>query len=185
MFISSSESRLLDVFFMNPLVDDNPSSGRPSTKHSILEVDQTNHHFLEADNGSSPLAYSIPGARATSVAPGIKSIRNSTCRADGIPGKSLEILQENLEQLTSTLIACENSLILISSMVLTIPGYVTNILAIFALYSARPIVVHLALVAQRASIVITFLLPLVASIFYYLVSLPFGLVLPRELMMVL
>ncbi|GKC33124.1 hypothetical protein Tco_1040418, partial [Tanacetum coccineum] len=62
-------------------------------------------------------------------------------------------------------------------------GYVTNLLAISAFYSARPIVVHLALVAQRAFIVVTFPLSLVASIFYYLVSLPFGLAhcLPTEL----
>ncbi|GKG50077.1 hypothetical protein Tco_0518851, partial [Tanacetum coccineum] len=44
------------------------------------------------------------GAQATGVAPGIKSIWNSTGRAGGRPGKSYrEILQENLERLVRPL----------------------------------------------------------------------------------
>nr|GEU85873.1 retrovirus-related Pol polyprotein from transposon TNT 1-94 [Tanacetum cinerariifolium] len=35
-------------------------SGQSLSKHSILEVDRTSRQSLEADNGSSPLAYSIP-----------------------------------------------------------------------------------------------------------------------------
>ncbi|GKF27416.1 hypothetical protein Tco_0083310, partial [Tanacetum coccineum] len=41
-------------------------------------------------SASSFISYgaNLYGARATSVAPGTKSIRNFTCRVDGIPGKS-------------------------------------------------------------------------------------------------
>nr|GEX98943.1 nodal modulator 1 [Tanacetum cinerariifolium] len=54
-FIQRSSGRLLH----QPLVDDNPTSGQSSNKHLTLEVGRTNHQSLEADNGSSPLAYSI------------------------------------------------------------------------------------------------------------------------------
>nr|GEV96528.1 hypothetical protein [Tanacetum cinerariifolium] len=62
-----------------------------------------------------------------------------------------------------------------SSRIPTIPGHVANLLAILAFYNAQPIMVQLAFVAQRASIVITFLLPRVVSILCYLVFLIFGL----------
>ncbi|GKF35263.1 hypothetical protein Tco_0108463, partial [Tanacetum coccineum] len=41
-------------------VDDNQISGRSSNRHSTLKVDLTNHQFLEANNGSLPLACLIP-----------------------------------------------------------------------------------------------------------------------------
>ncbi|GKF17181.1 hypothetical protein Tco_0062099 [Tanacetum coccineum] len=41
-------------------VGDNPTSGRSLSRYSTLEVNRINHQSLEADNGSSPLAYSIP-----------------------------------------------------------------------------------------------------------------------------
>ncbi|GJV43468.1 putative ribonuclease H-like domain-containing protein [Tanacetum coccineum] len=56
---------------------------RVNTRYTKFDL-RPNHRLLRTDNGSSPLAYSILG-----VAPCIKSIWNSTCRADGIPGKSL------------------------------------------------------------------------------------------------
>ncbi|GJS65910.1 hypothetical protein Tco_0680474 [Tanacetum coccineum] len=121
--------RSLECLLHEPPVDDSPTSGRSSSKHSTLEVDRTNHKLSGADNGSSPSAYLIPG---------------------------------------------ESSLIPSSSRCFTILGYVTKLLAISALYSVRSIMVKLALVAQRhlmpfvllarASIVVTFPLPLVASI---------------------
>nr|GEW83216.1 ribonuclease H-like domain-containing protein [Tanacetum cinerariifolium] len=40
-------------------VGDNPISSQSSSRHSTLEVDRINCQFLEADNGSSPLAYLI------------------------------------------------------------------------------------------------------------------------------
>ncbi|GKE45691.1 hypothetical protein Tco_1472975, partial [Tanacetum coccineum] len=49
---------------------------------------------------------------------------------------------------TSTLITGESSLILSSSRCSTISGYVANLLAFPALYSAPSIVVEFALVAQ-------------------------------------
>nr|GEV67572.1 hypothetical protein [Tanacetum cinerariifolium] len=61
-------------------------------KHSILAVDQTNHRFLEADNGSphSCIFYeaSLYEDRATGAAPETKLIWNSTCRVGGSLGKS-------------------------------------------------------------------------------------------------
>ncbi|GJT13739.1 hypothetical protein Tco_0860781 [Tanacetum coccineum] len=54
---------------------------------------------------------------------------------------------------TSSLIASEGSFIVSSSRIPAIPGHVANLFAIPALYSARTIVVQLALVAQRASTV--------------------------------
>nr|GFA57353.1 reverse transcriptase domain-containing protein [Tanacetum cinerariifolium] len=57
----------LECLLHEPSVDDNLISGRSSSRHSTLEVDRTSHQFLEANNGSSPLAYLILGA-----APGIK-----------------------------------------------------------------------------------------------------------------
>nr|GEW94149.1 retrovirus-related Pol polyprotein from transposon TNT 1-94 [Tanacetum cinerariifolium] len=50
----------LECLLHEPLVDDNSISGRSLSRHSTLEVDRTNHQFLEADNGSSPSAYLIP-----------------------------------------------------------------------------------------------------------------------------
>ncbi|GJS58124.1 hypothetical protein Tco_0652908 [Tanacetum coccineum] len=76
---------------------------------------------------------------------------------------------------TSTLIASEGSLIVSSNKIPSIPGHVANLLAIPALYSARPIVVQLALVSQRAYTVGTFSLPLVPRILCYFVFLPFDL----------
>ncbi|GJV93502.1 hypothetical protein Tco_1541315 [Tanacetum coccineum] len=68
--------------------------------------------------------------------------------------------------LFSTFKSCTGSLIVSSSRIPTIPCLIADSLALRALYSARDIVVKGALVAQWASIVVTFLLPLVASIFY-------------------
>ncbi|GJV37202.1 hypothetical protein Tco_1409679 [Tanacetum coccineum] len=88
---------------------------------------------------------------------------------------AIPLAVKSLMPLTSTFKASEGSLILSSSKIPTILGYVANLLMILAFYNARPIVVQLAFVAQRASIVVTFLLPLVASILCYLVFLLFGL----------
>nr|GFB74513.1 hypothetical protein [Tanacetum cinerariifolium] len=55
-----------EFLFPEPLVDDNPISGRSSSRNSILEVDRTNHQSLEADNSSSPSAYSVLGNQCTS-----------------------------------------------------------------------------------------------------------------------
>ncbi|GKG05316.1 hypothetical protein Tco_0325402, partial [Tanacetum coccineum] len=52
--------RSLEYLLHEPFVDDNRISGRSLSRHSILEVDRTNQQPLEADNGSSPSAYSIP-----------------------------------------------------------------------------------------------------------------------------
>nr|GEV61205.1 putative ribonuclease H-like domain-containing protein [Tanacetum cinerariifolium] len=42
------------------------TAGQSLSKHSIFEVDRTNHQSLEADSGSSPSAYSIPDSQCTS-----------------------------------------------------------------------------------------------------------------------
>ncbi|GKG17703.1 hypothetical protein Tco_0372001, partial [Tanacetum coccineum] len=46
---------------LEPSVDDNMTVGQSLSKHSTLGVDQIDHQFLGADNGSSPLVYSVPG----------------------------------------------------------------------------------------------------------------------------
>nr|GEV75808.1 hypothetical protein [Tanacetum cinerariifolium] len=38
------------------------TKGRSSSRHSTLKVDRINHQILATDNGSSPLAYLIPGS---------------------------------------------------------------------------------------------------------------------------
>nr|GEX92510.1 putative reverse transcriptase domain-containing protein [Tanacetum cinerariifolium] len=59
-------TRSSGCLLLEPSIDDNPISGRSSSRHSILEVDRTNHQSLEVDSGSSPLAYLIPGNQCTS-----------------------------------------------------------------------------------------------------------------------
>ncbi|GJV79213.1 retrotransposon protein, putative, ty1-copia subclass [Tanacetum coccineum] len=58
-------------------VDDNPTSGRSSSRRSTLDVDRISHQFLEVDNGSLQLAYLIH------VAPTILSSR--TDLTDKVP----------------------------------------------------------------------------------------------------
>nr|GEW18905.1 putative reverse transcriptase domain-containing protein [Tanacetum cinerariifolium] len=53
----------LGCLLHEPSTDDNPISGRSSSRHSTFKVDRINHQFLEANNGSSPLASLIPEAR--------------------------------------------------------------------------------------------------------------------------
>ncbi|GKG16435.1 hypothetical protein Tco_0358758 [Tanacetum coccineum] len=49
------------------LLGDNTILGRSSSRHSTLEVDRINRQSLEADNGSSPLAYLIPAPSVAST----------------------------------------------------------------------------------------------------------------------
>nr|GEZ29886.1 putative reverse transcriptase domain-containing protein [Tanacetum cinerariifolium] len=51
---------------VNGPVGDNLTLGRSSSRHSTLKADQIDHQFWEVDNGSSPLAYSIPDNQCTS-----------------------------------------------------------------------------------------------------------------------
>ncbi|GJT37452.1 hypothetical protein Tco_0937317 [Tanacetum coccineum] len=44
----------------------NIGQGRSLSRYSNLVVDRTNHQSWEADNGSLPSAYSIPGNQCTS-----------------------------------------------------------------------------------------------------------------------
>ncbi|GKA41794.1 hypothetical protein Tco_0734454 [Tanacetum coccineum] len=53
--------RPLECLLHEPPVDDCPTSGRYSSKHSTLEVDRTNHKLSGVNNGFSPSAYFIPG----------------------------------------------------------------------------------------------------------------------------
>ncbi|GKC93372.1 hypothetical protein Tco_1158814 [Tanacetum coccineum] len=68
--------------------------------------------------------------------------------------------------LFSTFEASTSSLFVSSSRIPTIPCQMADSLAVRAVYNAWAIVVKYALVAQRASIVVTFPLPPVASILY-------------------
>ncbi|GKD34697.1 hypothetical protein Tco_1250206 [Tanacetum coccineum] len=73
MAVTGSKSGLRNVLF-EPSVGDNPTLGRSLSRHSTLEADQINHQFSGADNGSSPLVYSI---LALSVAPTTLSFRKA------------------------------------------------------------------------------------------------------------
>ncbi|GJS36403.1 hypothetical protein Tco_0534785 [Tanacetum coccineum] len=59
MAITSSE-RSLQMSVLEPSIGDILTLGRFSSRHSTLGVDQINHQFLGADNGSSTLVYLIP-----------------------------------------------------------------------------------------------------------------------------
>ncbi|GJZ73532.1 hypothetical protein Tco_0637678 [Tanacetum coccineum] len=65
--IGAADSRRSLGYLLHELsIGDNPISGQSSSRHSTIEVDRTNHQSLVADNGSSPLAYLVPGSRCTS-----------------------------------------------------------------------------------------------------------------------
>ncbi|GKF24497.1 hypothetical protein Tco_0076819, partial [Tanacetum coccineum] len=86
------------------LVGDNPTLGRSSSRHSTLGADQIIHQFLGADNGSSPLVYSIPGPvdRVPVLLAQHQVLNGSDNSLGGLvgyPASPREIPQESLELL--------------------------------------------------------------------------------------
>ncbi|GJR48793.1 hypothetical protein Tco_1316896 [Tanacetum coccineum] len=78
-----------------PSCVDNLTLGRSLSRHSTLEVDQINHQFLGADNGSSPLACLIPNNQCSLRN---DSICSSWTKQDGAPqGEELGLIKPLLD----------------------------------------------------------------------------------------
>ncbi|GKA49322.1 hypothetical protein Tco_0742395 [Tanacetum coccineum] len=92
-------------------VGDNPISGRSSSKHSTLEVDRINRQYLEANNGSSPLAYLIPDNPLGNTLEKSQIIGTSSSRFSSDLSSAFFAAVTLEMALSSTLKASENSLI--------------------------------------------------------------------------
>ncbi|GJU65995.1 hypothetical protein Tco_1252254 [Tanacetum coccineum] len=101
--------RSLRCLLHKPLVEDNPTSGRSTSRHSTLEVDRINHQFLEVDNGSPPFAYLIPGIPA--VDPTILSFQTELIDNAPVLQVQHQIILTGIDNdIYSTVDACPNAM---------------------------------------------------------------------------